>query len=108
VLGGKMGNEVFASHGLTGFGAAELQDSPVDRRTAEIMVEADDAERLGSRDVERVGDQRDDGVVNIPELLLQFVENRERRPWRRTLAIDQGSRQINIEGRSAGQDIPPG
>ena len=103
-----MGNEVFASHGLTGFGAAKLQHPAVNRRTAEIVVETDDAEGFGSRDVERVGDQRDGGVVDIAELLQQIVQDRQRRARQRPLAIDQRSGQINIKSRSARQLIPPG
>src|SRR5271167_2428482 len=103
-----MGNEVFASHGLTGFGAAQLQHPAVERRTAEIVVEADDAERFGFRYVERLGDQRDSGVVYIAELLQQIVEDWQRRAGQRPLAIDQRSSQINIKSRSARQHIPPG
>src|ERR1700691_2197395 len=103
-----MGNEVFASHGLTGFGAAKFQDPAVNRRTAEIVVETDDAEGFSSRDVERIGDQRDGGVVDIAELLQQIVEDRQRGARQRPLAIDQRSGQINIKSGSARQLIPPG
>ena len=104
----KVRNEVFASHGLTGFGAAKLQHPAVDRRAAEIVIEADHAERFGSRDVERVGDQRNGGVVDVAELLLQIVQDRQRRARLRR-ACDRSAFAPDQDQRPFGQTrYPPG
>jgi hypothetical protein len=73
VTGLKMGNEFFAPHGLTGFGAAKLQHSAVDRQATEIMIKAHHAQRLRFRDIEGIGHQRDSSVVYIAKPLLQIV-----------------------------------
>src|SRR5271154_5545679 len=75
MLGRKMGNEVFASRGLTRFGPAQLQHPAINWRAAKIVVKTDDAQRLGFRDVERIGDERDCRVVDVAELNLQIVKN---------------------------------
>ena len=103
-----MRDEFLAAHGLTGFGAAKLQHPAIDRRAAEIVIEADHAKGFGARDVQRIGDQRDGAIVDVAELLLQIVQNWQRRPAHVALTIDQRSRQIQIKGRSARHDILPG
>ena len=104
----KMRNEVFAPHGLTGFGAAKLKRPAIDRRAVKIVIKADHAERFGARDIQRVGDQRDRGVVDIAKLLLQIVQDRQRSAWRVALSVDERLRQRQIKGRSAGHNYPPG
>ena len=89
----KVRDEVLAAHGLTGFGATKLQHPAVDRRAVEIMIKADHAKRFGSRDVQRVGDQRDRGVVDVAELLLQIVQDWQRGAGRVALTVDQRLRQ---------------
>ncbi len=42
-----------------------------------IVIETDDAMHFGVREVERVGDQWSSGGVDISELLLQCMQNRE-------------------------------
>ena len=53
--------------------------APSSGRAAEIVIETDDADRLRLRDVERGGDQRDRGVVDVAEALLQIVQDRQHR-----------------------------
>ncbi len=81
-------DEVLAAQGLTGFGAAKLQLPAVHGRAAEVVVEADHAQRFGARDVQRIGYQRNRGVVNVTKVLLQFVQDRQRGSWRVTLPLD--------------------
>src|SRR5208337_4553773 len=103
----KMGDEVFAPHRLTGFRPAKLQYPPLDRGTTEVVIEAHHPERLSLRDVERLGHQRDGLLVDIAELMLEIVQDRQRRPWRRSPAFYQCSRQPCLEGRFRGHGDPP-
>src|ERR1700722_15758990 len=104
----KMRNKIFAPHRLTGFSATKLQHPAVNRRAVEIVIKADHAKRFGSRDIQRVGNQRDRGVVDVAELLLQIVQDRQRGAWRVALTINERLRQTQIKGRSAGHNILPG
>ena len=97
-----MGDEVLAAHRLAGFRPAHLQHPPVDGAAPEVMVEADHAERLGPGDVERVRQQRDGVVVDIAELMLEIVQDRQRRSGRRSSAGDQFTREFNVESRPCG------
>jgi hypothetical protein len=103
----KVRHEVLASHGLTGFSAAKLQHAAIDGGAAEIVIKGDDTQCFGARDVERVRDQRDHIVVDIPEFFLQIMQDWQRRARDVPLAIDQRLRQIQIKGRSARHDILP-
>ena len=45
----------------------------------EIVIETDDAVHFGVGDIERVGDQRDGGLIDVSELFLQCMQNRQQR-----------------------------
>jgi hypothetical protein len=71
------------------------------------MIKTDHAKSFGARDIQRVGDQRDNSVIDVTELLLQVVQNWQRGAQRIALTIDQRSSQIQIKGRSARHGILP-
>ena len=75
---GMRGQRIAAGR-LAGLGAAELEHVPAGRRAPEVMVEGDDAVHLGAGDVQRLGDHRLGGFVDIAELLLQSVQDRQQR-----------------------------
>ena len=54
---------------------------PAGRLMAEIVIEGDDAMHLGAGDVQRVGDQRLGRLVDIAELGLQGVQDRQERTF---------------------------
>ena len=64
---------------LAGFGTAELEHVRPGRRAAEVMVKGDDAVDLGAGNVQLLGDHRLGGLVDVAELLLQSVEDRQQR-----------------------------
>ncbi len=68
---------LLAAHGLAGFGAAHLQNMASGRGAAKIVIEADDAVHFGVRKIERAGDQRNRGLIDVAELFLQCVQNRQ-------------------------------
>src|SRR5262249_9379140 len=70
-------DHAFATHGLAGFGAANLQPMVAGGVVPEIMGETDDTRDFGVRDVQCAGDQRDGGFVDVAELLLKSVEDRK-------------------------------
>src|ERR1700689_340514 len=84
----KIRDKVFATHGLTRFGATKLQHPAIKRRAVEIMIKADHAKRFGSRDIQRVRYKRDRGVVDVTKLLLQIVQDWQRGSWRVALTVD--------------------
>jgi hypothetical protein len=91
--GFKVRDKVFAPHRLAGFSATKLQHPAVNRRAVKIMIKADHAKRFGSRDIQRLRDQRDRGVVDVTKLLLQIVQDWQRSAWRVALTVDQRLRQ---------------
>jgi hypothetical protein len=46
------------------------------RRLAKVVIKADYAMNFGVRNIERVSDQRHRGWIDIPELILQGVQDR--------------------------------
>jgi hypothetical protein len=74
----KMGDQVFTAERLARFGPAKLELRPCKRGAAKIVIEADDAENLGAREIERLGDLGDRRVVDIAKAVLQCVEDRQR------------------------------
>ena len=65
-----------ASGGLAGFGAAKLQDVAACGLLAEVVIEGDNAMDFSARNVERFGDDRLDGSIDIPESVLQGMKDR--------------------------------
>jgi hypothetical protein len=51
------------------------------RRTAEVMIEGDDAMDFGAGDVQFFRDDRLSGFVDVAELLLQRVQDRQQRAF---------------------------
>ena len=66
---------------LAGFGAAQLEHMAAGRRAAEVVIEGDDAVHFGARDVQRLGDQRLGRFIDVAELLLQGVQDRQQRAF---------------------------
>jgi hypothetical protein len=60
-------------------------------------METDDPERFGPGDVEHARDERDGRVIDVPELMLEIVEDRNRRTRRRALSLDQGAGNLEVE-----------
>jgi hypothetical protein len=76
-----MQGQRIASGRLAGLGPAEPEHMPARRLSAEVVIEGHDAVHLGARDVQRFGDQRLGGFLDIAELLLQRVEDRQKRTF---------------------------
>jgi hypothetical protein len=64
---------------LACFRPAELEYVPARRRVAEVVIEGDDAMELGPRAVERSGDERLGGLVDVAEFVLQGLQNGQQR-----------------------------
>jgi hypothetical protein len=79
----------------------------INRRAVKVVIKADHAKRLSARDVQGVRNEGNDTIVDVAKLLLQIVQNWQRRARDVPLAIDQRPRQIQIKGRSARHDILP-
>src|SRR5271166_1871751 len=107
VAGFEMLDQILAAHRLARFGAAEFHDPSSDGRASEIVIEADDAESFRPGNVERIRHQADGGSVDIAELILEIVQNRQRRAGRRALAVDYFLREFHIERRFGGHGDPP-
>jgi len=60
-------------------GLADRDGRPAGRGPPEVLVERDDAVHLGDREVQDVGDHRDIGLIDVPELLLHRVQDRYQR-----------------------------
>ena len=84
---GARGERVAAGR-LAGFGAAQLEHVAAGRLAAEIVVEGDDAMHFGARDIQRFGDQRLGGFVDVAELLLQGVQDRQQRAFKAAVLGD--------------------
>ena len=103
----KMRHKVLAAHRLARFGAAKLQDRPIDRRAAKIVVEGDDAMNLGPRQIERLRNEADGGVVDIAKVSLQGVQNRQHRAVERPMVFNDPARIIGVPGRTARHRFAP-
>jgi hypothetical protein len=75
---------------LACFGAAQAQDVPSGRGMPKIMIETDDSVDFGVGKVERTGDDWDSGLVDIPELFLQGVQNWQESAWKALQFLDAG------------------
>ncbi len=61
---------------------------PAGRRLAKIVIKADDSMNLGARQVERLGDQRHRLTIDVAELFLQGVQDRQRRTIEAKICLD--------------------
>ena len=77
---GTRGQRIAAGR-LAGLGAAEFEHVPAGRLAAEVVIKGDDAVHLGAGDVQRLGDQRLGSLVDVAELVLQSVQNRQQRAF---------------------------
>ena len=76
-----MRGERIAAGRLAGFGAAQLEHMAAGRLAAEVMIEGDDPMHLGAGDIQGLGNQRFGRFVDVAELLLQGVQNRQQRAF---------------------------
>ena len=83
---------------LAGLGAAQLEHMPPGRSAAEVVVEGDHAVHLGAGEVQGLGDQRLGGFVDIAELLLQGVQDRQQRTFAIKAAPDTRKRDVLVPG----------
>src|SRR5271163_5010376 len=97
----EVGDKILAAERLTGFGAAEFENRAVGRLGSKIMIEADNADRLGLGDVERLGDEGDRGAVDVAETLLQIMQDRQHGSGFAAPSIDQRARLLITPGRLA-------
>jgi hypothetical protein len=58
---------------------ADRHSGPAGGRTPEVLVERDDAVDFGHGEVQYVGDDRDVALVDVLQLLLNRVQNRDQR-----------------------------
>ena len=72
---------------------------PAGRCAAEIVVEGDDAVHLGARQVQRLGDQRHRLAVDVAELLLDGVQDRQQRARHRLPGGNDAAGGLGIPGR---------
>lgn len=72
-----MANHAFAAHRLARLGAAHFQNMSSGESVTEIVVETDNSVYFSVRDVEGVCDQRDSGLVDVTEFVLEGVQNRQ-------------------------------
>ena len=93
-----MRGQRIASGSLTGLGPAELERVPARRLTAEVVIEGHNAMHFGARDVERFGDQRFGSFVDVAELLLQRVQDRQQRTFAIKAFPNAGQRDILVPG----------
>ena len=71
----------FAAGGLAGFGAAQLEHVTPRRVFAKVVIEGDDAVDFGARDIQRLGDNRLGGPVDVTERRLQGMKDRQQRAF---------------------------
>jgi hypothetical protein len=79
-----------AAHRLAGFGTTELEDMPACRMVAIVMIEGHHTMDFGAGKIERAGNQRQRILRHIAELLLDPVQDREKRAFHRFHAVDNG------------------
>ena len=78
----------FASGGLASLGAAQFEHMAARRLAAEVVIKGEDAMDLGARDVQRFGDHRFGGLVDVAEGLLQGVQDRQQRALKAQMLPD--------------------
>src|SRR5262249_49851096 len=69
----------FASHALAGFGPADLDHVPAVRLPAEVVIEADHALHVGTREVQHIGNDDDGLVVDMAETVIDRMQDWEQR-----------------------------
>ena len=83
-----------ATHGLAGFGAANFQTVTAGGLAAKIVVEAQHAVDFGVGEVQGAGDERDGGFIDVAELVLQGVEDRQQATGQALEFLNARKRQI--------------
>src|SRR5262245_54538376 len=73
----RMRLELARAHRLAGLGPAQVQRMLSDRVRPEEVVERDDAVDLGAGEIQHLGDDAHRAVRNVPELVLDRVQNRQ-------------------------------
>ena len=101
-------HETLAAHRLAGFGAADLQDVGALRLGLEVVVEVHDADNLGARKLELVRHQRDAGVIDVAELVLQRLKDDDCRPVEVLQALDDpdGAQGVELAMTVQGRTLP--
>src|SRR5258708_7149089 len=87
---------VFAAHGLARFRAAQLQQVTARRLIAEIVIKSDDAVDVGVRQVQSFRDQRDGSLIDVSELFLQRVQNRQKSAGKLLQIPDSRKRAVGV------------
>src|SRR5262249_25644464 len=83
---------------LAGLGAAELEYVTSGRRAADVVIEGGDPVPLGTRDIERMRDQRLGRRVDVTELLLERMQDRQQRTLTAGMLADQRVGALHIPG----------
>jgi hypothetical protein len=81
---------------LARFRAAQLDDVPPRRGATEVMVEGDDAVDFRPRAVKRLGNEPLRRLVDVAELLLQRVQDRQQRAVEMQLFPDALLRHLGV------------
>ena len=68
-------HQTLDAHGLAGFRPADLQHMAARRGASEVVVKADRAMDLGAGDVQRLGDEGNDLLIDATEGFLQGVQD---------------------------------
>ena len=74
-------DQILATHALTGFRAANLDDMPSGGFAAKIVIEADHAMHFSAREIENLRNQPNGRVADIAEMLIQGVQDRQQRSF---------------------------
>ncbi len=102
-----MFGEAFGAARLAGFGPAQF-DRPAHRRLAlEIVIEGNGPEHFRARNIQGFGDQGDGAGVDIAELFLQRVKDRQHRAFQPGAFLDQFAGEILVPGDVSGHANPP-
>ena len=104
-LGLGVGGERVATGRLARLGAAELQDVPGRRSPPEVVVEGDDAVHFRAREVQDLGDEPDCLAVDVAELVLQRVQDRQERTRHRSPGSDDAARRLDVPWRIPAQPL---
>ena len=88
-----MRGQRIAAGRLAGLGPAQFEHVPAGRLAAEVMIKGDDAVHFGPGDIQRLGDQRLGGRIDVAELLLQRVQDRQQRAFAIEVLANAGNAQ---------------
>jgi hypothetical protein len=91
-----MFHEVVTARSLARLRAAELQHMPAGRLVAQVVIEGENAVHLGTREVERLRDQRDRRLRHMAEDVLQRLQDHQRRPFPIRMRGDDRCRLVRV------------